>query len=177
MKPTISIITPVFNGEKFIECCIDSVLSQNGAVAEHIIVDGASSDRTVEIIERKASEHEKIRLVLGPDQGQSDAMNKGIKLARAPYIGILNADDFYEPGVLAKAVELISGSDEERFIVANCRMIDLNGRVLHINRPDCLEIDKLLIGRDCYQLPWNPSAYFYPRRLHDVGGPYDVNEH
>jgi glycosyltransferase involved in cell wall biosynthesis len=81
--PTVSIITPVYNGEKFISGCIESVAAQNCAGVEHIIVDGGSSDRTVHIVREKAAAHPHLRWISEPDRGQSDALNKGIGMARA----------------------------------------------------------------------------------------------
>src|SRR5215472_1653392 len=94
--PILSIITPVYNGEKFISGCIESVAAQKLAGVEHIIVDGRSSDRTMDIVRDKARVYPHLRWISEPDRGQSDALNKGIDMARAEYIGILNADDFYE---------------------------------------------------------------------------------
>ena len=98
VTPLLSIITPVYNGEKFILGCIESVVAQNCAGVEHIVVDGGSTDRTVQILREKAETHPHLRWISEPDSGQSDALNKGIALARAEYIGILNVDDFYEFG-------------------------------------------------------------------------------
>src|SRR6516164_880741 len=105
--PTLSIITPVYNGEKFISECIECVAAQNCAEVEHIIVDGGSNDRTVDILRDKAGVMRHLRWISEPDQGQSDALNKGISMAKAEYIGILNADDFYEPGALPYVAEII----------------------------------------------------------------------
>ena len=96
----ISIITPVYNGKRFIEFCIKNVIDQKCPNMEHIIVDGGSTDGTVEIIQRYAERYKHIRWVSEKDKGQSDAMNKGIRLAEGNIIGILNADDYYEPNVL-----------------------------------------------------------------------------
>lgn len=92
MPPTISIITAVRNGAATITECIESVQSQTYPV-EHIIIDGASTDNTLEIINRYRSGI--ARFVSEPDHGIYDAMNKGINLATGDVIGILNADDYY----------------------------------------------------------------------------------
>lgn len=89
----ISVITVVRNNAKTIKCAIDSVLSQTYKNIEYIIIDGASTDGTVEIVK---SYGEKIAaFVSEPDRGLYDAMNKGIKLATGEIVGILNSDDFY----------------------------------------------------------------------------------
>ncbi|AXE18533.1 glycosyltransferase [Runella rosea] len=89
----VSIITVVFNGEKTIRSCIDSVLKQSYSDIEYIIIDGKSTDTTPEIVKSYGT---KIAVFLSEkDAGIYDAMNKGIALATGEVIGILNADDFY----------------------------------------------------------------------------------
>ena len=89
----ISIITVCYNAEQTIEDTIKSVLSQDFYNLEYIIVDGASSDTTMDIIAKYKDNIHKI--ISEPDKGIYDAMNKGIQLATGDVIGILNADDFY----------------------------------------------------------------------------------
>ena len=76
----ISVITPVFNGERFIESCIRSVIDQNCPDVEHLIIDGCSTDRTLEIVKQYSETYPHIRWVSEKDKGQSDAMNKGIRM-------------------------------------------------------------------------------------------------
>ena len=102
----ISVITPVYNGEQFIESCIKVVIDQACPGVEHIILDGDSTDRTVEIIKWYADQYPHILWVSEKDEGQSDAMNKGIAMAKGEIIGILNVDDFYEPNVLNRVSEI-----------------------------------------------------------------------
>ncbi|WOK06278.1 glycosyltransferase family 2 protein [Imperialibacter roseus] len=90
---TISIITVVYNNRQFIEGCINSVIGQEHKGVEYIIVDGGSTDGTLEIINKYASKI--TSFISEPDQGIYDAMNKGIGLATGEVVGILNADDFY----------------------------------------------------------------------------------
>lgn len=101
-KPLLSIITVVLNGAFHVERAIDSVLIQNYSNIEYIILDGASSDGTVEIIRRHENNID--YWISEPDNGIYDAMNKGVNLSRGELIGFLNADDYYEPGALIKAV-------------------------------------------------------------------------
>ncbi len=90
----ISIITAVFNGEKHIEGCIQSVLAQNYQNLEYIIIDGSSRDSTLSIIEKYKA---KIDFVYSaPDNGISQAMNRGISFSTGEYIIFLNSDDFFE---------------------------------------------------------------------------------
>ncbi|MBC7919826.1 MAG: glycosyltransferase [Ferruginibacter sp.] len=102
---TVSIVTAVYNGSSTLAQTIESVLSQTYPHLEHIIVDGASRDNTVDII--RGYEGKIARWVSEPDRGIYDAMNKGLRLATGDIIGILNADDFYESAhVISKVVAL-----------------------------------------------------------------------
>lgn len=89
----ISIITVCYNSASHIEDAIRSVMEQDYAEIEHIIVDGASTDGTVEIL--KSNENKIAKWISEPDRGIYDAMNKGLKMASGDIIGILNSDDFY----------------------------------------------------------------------------------
>ncbi len=89
----VSIITAVFNGESSVEYAINSVLEQTYPEIEYIIVDGGSTDGTLEIIRKY--EHRISRCISEPDNGIYDALNKGMKMATGEVIGILNSDDFY----------------------------------------------------------------------------------
>ena len=93
IKKKVTIITVVKNAENTLENCIKSVLSQNYNNLEYIIVDGNSSDRTKEIINKYKNNIS--RIITGDDDGIWDAMNKGIKLADGEIIGFLNSDDYY----------------------------------------------------------------------------------
>lgn len=99
-SPLISIITVVRNGATTIASTLESVRTQRNANVEHVIIDGASSDCTVEII--KAFQRDQLRWISEPDQGIYDAMNKGISLARGEWLLFLGADDVLaDPAVLA----------------------------------------------------------------------------
>ena len=99
----ISIITVCYNSEETISDTIQSVLSQDYKDVEYIIVDGKSTDRTLEIIQ---SINNGIKLISEKDQGMYDAMNKGINIASGDVIGILNADDIYKNSqVLTKVMD------------------------------------------------------------------------
>ena len=95
----LSIITPTYNAEKFIEKNINSVISQGIKDIEHIIVDSISSDRTIDIVNKYKDHFSKI--IVEKDNGIYDAMNKGIIASKGDLIGILNADDYYNDQVLS----------------------------------------------------------------------------
>jgi len=171
----LSIITPVFNSERFIESCVRSVVEQNCPDVEHLIIDGGSTDRTMEIVKSYAELHPHIRWLSEKDEGQSDAMNKGLRLARGSLIGFLNADDFYEPDALSAARRILEELPEPALVIGNCNVIDETGKLLWLNRPDTRYYQLLQTWR--FTMPNNPSSYFYHRSLHEKVGEFDVNEH
>lgn len=175
--PAISVVTPVFNGAAHIGACIENVAAQNLQEIEHIIVDGGSTDGTLDVVREWDRRYPHIRLIEGPDRGQSDAMNKGIAAASADIIGVLNCDDYYEPFVLERAYRLMQNQPRPTLLVANCRVHNEMEGNSWTNRPSDLRLESLLMGIDYVEIPCNPSAYFYHKSVHDVIGPYDVDEH
>jgi glycosyltransferase involved in cell wall biosynthesis len=100
--PRISIIIPCYNAEKLLSECLDGILAQEYESKEVIIVDGASTDGTIEIIKRYSGRHAFIRWVAEKDRGVYDAMNKGIGMATGEWVYFLGADDgFYDKEVLS----------------------------------------------------------------------------
>jgi glycosyltransferase involved in cell wall biosynthesis len=108
-SPVISIITVVFNGEKHLEQTIRSVLDQTYAHVQYIIIDGGSTDQSVTII--KKYERNIYFWVSEKDNGISDAFNKGIARATGDIIGIINADDWYEPNTLERVASQMGETD------------------------------------------------------------------
>ena len=102
--PKISIITPNFNGAPFIEQTLCSVLDQGYPNLEYIVIDGGSTDQSVEIIQ-KYEKHLQY-WTSERDQGQSDAINKGLKLCSGEIINWLNSDDYYEPQALTRIAQI-----------------------------------------------------------------------
>ncbi len=99
IAPRISIVTPSYNQAPFIEEALQSVKDQNYPSLEHIVIDGASTDSTVSILEKYSQTPgwQHLRWVSERDQGQSDALNKGFRMAKGDIIGWLNSDDRYRP--------------------------------------------------------------------------------
>lgn len=173
----ISIITPVFNGIRFIEFCINNVIEQNCPGLEHIIVDGGSTDGTVKVIENYAQRYKHIRWISEKDRGQSDAMNKGIVMAMGDILGFLPADDYYETGALSVALNIIKDLPDPSLLVANCNVWDNDGKLWFVSKPKNINLRNLLLGRFMEAFPMNPSAYIYHKSLHDRIGIYEVDEH
>jgi len=108
-NPLVSVVTIVYNGERYIEQTINSVLNQTYSNIEYIIIDGGSNDNTVPIIKKY---EDKIAFwVSEKDKGISDAFNKGIARATGEIIGILNADDWYEADTIQTVVNIIEQYD------------------------------------------------------------------
>ena len=120
----ITVITPNYNGEKYIERSIRSVVSQraSGIDLEYIICDGGSKDRSLEIIDRYRKE---IDLVISePDKGAPDAINKGLSKAKGDLICWLNADDIYYPGVLKRVLDIMTANPDKALCFGHCPIID-----------------------------------------------------
>lgn len=128
--PTVSIITVTYNSEKTLRHTIESVLAQTYAKIEYWIIDGASSDHTVEIAESYRAELEakgiRYHILSEPDNGIYDAMNKGIRHATGEIIGIINSDDWYEPDAVQTAVETFQNTACD-LMYANIRMYKADG--------------------------------------------------
>ncbi len=173
----ISVVTPVYNGERFIESCIKVVIDQNCLDVEHIIIDGCSTDGTVNIIKHYAQMYPHIRWISEKDKGQSDAMNKGIAMAKGEILAILNVDDYYEQNVLNRVSEIFKSLPNPSLIVGNCNLRNDNEEIFHINKPKRMKLNDLLLGWHINPLPSNPSAYFYHTLLHHIIGFYDIEDH
>jgi len=170
----LSIITPVYNGGKFIEGCIENVIEQECPDVEHIIVDGGSTDNTAEVLKCLASKYDHIRWVSEKDKGQSDAMNKGIAMAKGDIVSFLNVDDFYEPGVFNRILKIFEALPEPTFLTGNCNILDEINKEKHISKPKKMELKDLLLGFGVNPHPVNPTSYFYHKSLHQEVGLYDA---
>jgi glycosyltransferase involved in cell wall biosynthesis len=176
MAPEISVITPVYNGVSHIAGCLESVIRQSCVQAEHVLIDGGSTDGTIDLISQYTRRFAHIRCVSGRDAGQADAMNKGIALAHGAVLGFLNVDDRYEPGVLNHILDIFSNLQEPALVVGDCNVWDENGNLLGVNVPGKLDFHSLLRGHALNPFPINPSAYFYHKSLHELIGGYNVAE-
>jgi glycosyltransferase involved in cell wall biosynthesis len=122
--PTISVITPCLNAGTTLPQALDSVRSQGYPHVEHIVVDGGSTDATLELLERA----EGVRYVSEPDRGLTHALNKGIGMASGDVIGWLNADDVYLPGALGAVGQAFDREPDAEWATGRCLIIDSAGR-------------------------------------------------
>lgn len=122
--PLVSVVTPSFNQGEFIEETIKSVLSQDYPNIEYIVIDGGSTDNTLEILEKYS---DKIKWISEYDKGQADAVNKGFEMARGEILGWLNSDDTYCPGAISKAVEVLLTNPDIIMVYGDAHFIDREG--------------------------------------------------
>lgn len=127
-SPLVSIVTPSFNQARYLEAAIRSVLSQDDARIEYIVVDGGSADESAQIIQKYQGKL--AWWVSEKDRGQTDAINKGFAHARGDIFAWLNSDDTYEPGAVSAAVRYLIEHPEVGMVYADCNYINEAGRVI-----------------------------------------------
>jgi glycosyltransferase involved in cell wall biosynthesis len=165
--PLISVVTPSFNQAEFIEETIRSVLDQEYPNLEYIIVDGGSTDGSHEIIQ-----HYSDRLawwVSEPDQGQTDAINKGFARARGDILAWLNSDDTYLPGALAEAASFLGKNPQVGMVYGNTNLVDGKGNILGLFPARQTNYQRLLRG--FVHIP--QQASFFRAELWKKVGPLD----
>lgn len=129
-SPRISIVMPSFQQAAYLEEAVRSVLDQEGVEVELLVMDPGSTDGSRELLRKLKSEYgERLRLNFEPDRGQSDAVNKGLALARGTVLGWLNSDDRLLPGTLAKVVPLLD-SPEPRWLYGRAGICDADGNAV-----------------------------------------------
>lgn len=131
-RPLVSIITATFNADATLQACLESVQAQDYLNIEHILIDGASKDRTVAIL--KANETKIACWISEPDKGIYDAWNKGLDRARGEWIAFLGADDVLLPGAVRAYMELASQLPGAQYISSLMRWIGPNGRQRNIGK-------------------------------------------
>lgn len=124
--PKISVITPSLNQAQFLEQCIRSVLEQDYPNLEYLIIDGGSTDQSLEIIRRY--DQALSYWISEPDSGQADGINKGFRHATGDLIAWLNSDDFYMPGALKTIAEAYLANPDAPFFFGNGWRVDIYGR-------------------------------------------------
>ncbi|CCZ48907.1 putative uncharacterized protein [Bacteroides sp. CAG:661] len=166
--PKFSIITVCYNAEATLEDTIQSVISQTYHHVEYIIVDGASKDRTMDIVNRY---RDRIAVVVSePDKGLYDAMNKGIRLATGDYLCFLNAgDSFHEDDTLQQMVHSIHTLQLPDVLYGETELVDHEGHFLRMRR---LQAPEHLTWKSFRQGMLVCHQAFFPRR--NLVMPYDL---
>ncbi|WP_289135101.1 glycosyltransferase family 2 protein [uncultured Brevibacillus sp.] len=164
--PLISIITPSFNQASFIKQTIDSVLMQDYPNIEHIVVDGGSTDGTLEILHSYRYLGERFRFVSEQDRGQSDAINKGLSMARGEIIGWLNSDDTYLPGAVSKAMHALTLNPAWSMVYGNAYHINEQNKFIGVYPTKPFSRQSLFL----FCIICQPSAFVRKEVFQSVGG-------
>jgi glycosyltransferase involved in cell wall biosynthesis len=173
MRPRLTIITPSFNQALFIERTLRSVLDQGYENLEYLVVDGGSTDGSVDVIRRY--EDRLAWWVSEPDDGQTDALNKALRRATGDVIAYINSDDVYLPGAFDAAIAALEAHPEASWVVGACRFEGTAGFTAEAWRPE------LPTGPRYWWLlgPWGvpqPSS-FWRRSVFDEFGAFREDLH
>lgn len=123
-EPLVSVITPSFNGAEFLRTALDSILSQDYPSLELIVMDGGSTDATLDILR---SYGDRVQWRSEKDSGQSDALNKGFALAKGDLLTWLNADDYFVPGAVSRAVQVFAQNAGVALVYGRLRLVERDG--------------------------------------------------
>lgn len=166
--PLVSIVTPSYQQAPFLEAAIKSVLDQTYPRIEYILIDGGSTDGSLDLIQRYADEL--AYWVSEPDQGQTDAINKGFARAGGDYMAWLNADDVLHPQAVAEAVAYLEAHPEAGMVYGDAEYIDAAGRVL--GRFPAAQTDYQRLLRGYVHIP-QQAAFWRASLWERVGGALD----
>lgn len=174
--PRITLITPSFNQEPFLEETINSVLGQGYPNLQYGIIDGGSSDNSYKIIEKYRDRLD--FAVIEPDNGQTDAINKGLALADGEIVGWLCSDDTLLPGSLEKIGGHFARHPQDDWIAGACQVIDPHGAVTETVFPSGeFTIPGLLLRDEDKPFNLPQPGVFWRRSLHDLLGVLDESLH
>jgi glycosyltransferase involved in cell wall biosynthesis len=164
VKPLVSVVTPSFNQGKYLEETILSVLNQDYANLEYIVIDGGSTDNTLDILNKY---RDRISIIVSePDRGQTDAINKGFTAAHGEILAWLNSDDTYTPGAVTQAVAYLVEHPETGLVYGELNFIDENSRL--IGKFHSAQTDLKKLKRGYLHLP-QPTAFFRTNLWLQVG--------
>ena len=160
----VSIITVCLNSEKYIEKTIKSVLEQTYRNIEYIIVDGMSTDNTLNIVEQyKPLFGERLKIISEKDNGLYDAMNKGIKYATGELIGIINSDDWYELDAVENVIKIYK--ENKNSVIYGVMLYRRNEKISKIQITDYKELGNMMI---------NHPTVFIPKKIYDKVGEFNT---
>ena len=163
--PKISIVTPSYNQAQFLERTIISVLNQNYPNLEYIIIDGGSTDGSVDIIR----EYEKYLAywVSEPDEGQSHALNKGFAISTGDILAWLNSDDMYLPGAFFAAADTSRKHPDAALVYGDYIKVDADDRCFALKRQPSFDYHACLHS---YIIVIQPASFFSRQAFFEVGG-------
>lgn len=160
--PLVSIITPSLNQGRFIRKTIESVLSQDYPRLEYLVMDGGSTDETLDILR---SYGDRITWRSGPDGGQAAAVNSGVRLAKGEILGWLNSDDSYQPGAVKAAVDHLTAHPETAVVYGDAYYIDEHDAVIGTYPTEDFDLNRL--AEAC--LICQPTAFIRRSAIEAVG--------
>lgn len=161
-NPLVTLVTPSFNQGRFIKETIESILSQNYTPIEYMVIDGGSTDETLEILK---SYRNRFYWISEKDQGQSNAINKGWRRARGEILAWLNSDDIYLPGAISKAVFFLKSHPEAGAVYGEGYHIEEDGRI--IERYPTEPYNRQRLAETCYIC--QPTVFIRRAVLEEVG--------
>ena len=172
----VSIITPSYNQANFIERTIQSILTQSHDDIEYIIMDGGSTDGTVEILKKYS---DRIIWRSEKDKGQSNGINKGLKIATGDVIAYLNSDDTYEPDAIKRVVNFFQKNPDKKWVYGKCKIINENDREI---RKSITAYKNILLKKYSYSKLLSENfisqpATFWRRELFSEIGYFNEDEH
>ncbi len=160
----VSIVTPSFNQSSYLEQTILSVLDQDHTHIEYIVIDGASTDSSVDIIRKY--EDRLAYWVSEKDNGQADAINKGFARSTGEIIAWLNSDDYYLPGAVSAVVKVFEENPEVILVYGNMLAVDEQGETFNTLNYKQLTLEDLL----CFQIIGQPAVFMRGSALQKAGG-------
>ncbi|MCR9129333.1 MAG: glycosyltransferase [Alphaproteobacteria bacterium] len=163
--PTISIVTPNYNGSDYLQAALTSVLSQDVDGLEYVVVDGGSTDGSPAIINQFSSRLSKT--IIEPDDGHADALNKGFAHTSGDIMGWVNSDDMLFEGSLAFVQRLFAAHPEIEWITGRASSMDASGEVMHIQPARPWSRLRMLCGDNAYI---QQESTFWRRSLWDRAG-------
>ena len=167
LRPLVSIVTPSYNQAHYLEEAVLSVLNQDYPNIEYLVVDGGSTDGSVGILNRY---NDRISWwVSEPDQGQTDAINKGFRRARGEILAWLNSDDTYQPNAVTEAVDYLQTYPDVGLVYGDANFIDSSGVV--IGRFNAQQTSYKRLRRGGVYIP--QQAAFWRAKLWQEVGPLD----
>jgi len=165
--PLVSVVVPTKNAAEYLVCVLDSILSQDYPHIECIVVDGGSSDATLDLL---AAYGDRITWTSQEDRGSFDAINRGWILSRGQILSWLNADDSWAPGAVAAAVECFRNDRAADVIYGDSLVVDADGRVLEERRPP--DWDLRYAVENCHHIIDQPAAFIRRRAAQRVNWLY-----